>query len=579
MIVAAKRAGGGILSWYILRMQPVNRFVHSASVRRGVTALLLAVFAVAGATLLTRLISEFFSSLPPSRGFLNASSFTFVSFVILTALYGRRGGPTDVASKPNDLAHERFVALSFIVISVVVTIAYAPGLSDPFLFDDYRHLSNSSSRSWGEMITNAFFVRPPADDFSFRPIGHITYWLDYRWAGFESLRWHLWNVLVHAANSILVFVLARQLKLSRAASIFAGLVFAVHASHAEVTGWIAARFDLLAFLFSLLALIALLQFVDYRKPLWLAMMVLTTLLALLSKEAAFSLPLMALCLIPFRRIAARSIVKLAGMMTAICAIVFIYRAWLLGGIGGYQMENGTPTILNFNLLRTLNALLFRLWGLLLFPLNWSVLPEKWLIVASVLMLLLMAAALFLRLLHADRSRLMASLGLILAGALPVQHLLLISSDLAGARILYLPTLGLALFWGILLQGCDKPKFAIVLGASLIVFQWGALQHNLRVRTETAHLSQRACVGIGEELRRDERPLLVEGVPKLWKGVYFLSNGFIPCVAVQSGTPEITARLYVESAPAGAAAKPSPRIFIWSTAAQSFVETRPGRQHK
>jgi hypothetical protein len=558
----------------ILRVRPVPRFVHSESARRGATALLLAVLVVAGATLVTRLISGFFSSLPPSRGFLNASSFTFVSFVILTVLYGRLCGPTDVASKPNYLVHGKFVALALIVISVVVTIAYVPGLSDPFLFDDYKHLSNSSSQPWGEMITNAFFVRPTDGDFSFRPVGYISYWLDYRWAGYESLRWHLWNVLVHAANSILVFVLARQLKLSRVASVFAGLVFAVHASHAEVTGWMAARFDLLAFLFSLLALIALIQFVDYRKPVWFAMMVLATLLALLSKEAAFSLPLMALCLIPFRRIAARSIVKLAGMMAAICAIVFTYRGWLLGGIGGYQMKNGTPTILNFNLLRTLNALLFRLWGLLLFPLNWSVLPEKWLIAAALLMLLLMAAALFLAVLHADRLRLIASLGLILAAALPVQHLLLISSDLAGGRFLYLPTLGLALFWGILLQGCDKPKFAIVLGASLIVFQWGALQHNLRVRTEVAHLSQRACVVIGEELRRDARPLLVEGVPKIWEGVYFLSNGFIPCVAIQAGAPAITAKLYVGSVPAAAAAQPSPRIFIWSTAAETFVETRP-----
>jgi len=470
--------------------------------------------------------------------------------------------------------HGRFVALSLIVIWAVVMIAYAPGLSDPFLFDDYTHLSNSATQSWGAMFGNAFSAHPTAGDFSFRPLGYITYWLDYRWAGFESLRWHLWNVLVHAANSILVFVLARQLKLSRVASIFAGLLFAVHASHAEVTGWMAARFDLLAFLFSLLALIALIQFVDYRKPVWLALMVLATLLALLSKEAAFSLPLMALCLIPFRRIAARSIVKLSGMMAAICSIVFIYRGWVLGGIGGYQMENGTPTILNFNLVRTLNALLFRLWGLLLFPLNWSVSPEKWLIVAALLMLLLMAAALFLAVLHADRSRLIASIGLVLAAALPVQHLLLIGPDLAGSRVLYLSTLGLALFWGLLLQGCDKPKFAMALGASIIVFQWGALQHNLRVRTEVAHLSQRACVGIGEELRRDARPLLVEGLPKISKGVYFLSNGFIPCVAIQAGAPDITAKLFVESEAVAAAAQPSPRIFIWSTAAQAFVETRP-----
>jgi hypothetical protein len=551
-------------------MQPVTRLAPSPWAKRGVKALLLAVFAFASATLFTWLVSGFFSPLQPRRALLNASSFTFVSFVLLTVLYGRSRGPADGTSKPDYFARGRFVALSLGVILAVAVIAYLPSLADPFLFDDYTHLSNSARQSWGEMIANSFFVHPIAGDFFFRPVGYISYWLDFRWAGHQSWLWHLWNVLVHATNSVLVYVLGRRLRLSRSASFFSGLVFAVHASHAETTGWMAARFDLLAFLFSLLALIALNRVVDSRMPVWFAAMVLATLLAVLSKEAAFCLPLMALCLIPFRRPAARTIAKLAGTMAAVCALVLLYREWFLGGIGGYETENGTPTIFNFHLLGTLNALLFRLWGLLLLPLNWSVPPGPWLIVASSLMLI--AAALFLAVSRADRPRLLASLGLILAAALPVQHLLLIGPDLAGGRVLYLPTLGLALFWGVLLQGCDKPRLGIVMGAGLLVFQWGALQHNLRLRTETAHLSQRACVAIGEELRRDGRPILAEGLPKIWKGVYFLSNGFIPCVVIQSGAPEGAARLYVGPDPAAAAAQPSPRIFVWNAATQTLVET-------
>ena len=534
--------------------------------------MLLLVFAVAGATLFTRLVSGFFFPLQPRRALLNASSFTFVSFALLTVLYGRSGGPAESPPKPNDFTRGSFAVFSLCVIWAVAVIAYLPSLADPFLFDDYTHLSHSARQSWSEMLANSFFVHSTSREFFFRPIGYMSYWLDYHWAGYEPFRWHLWNVLVHATNSILVYVLGRQLHLSRMVSLFVGLVFAVHASHAEVTGWMAARFDLLAFLFSLLALIALNQFVDYRRPVWFVVMVLATLLAVLSKEAAFCLPLMALCLIPFRRPAARSILKQAATMAAVCAIVFLYRGWFLGRVGGYQTENGTPTILNFRLLGTLNALLFRLWGLLLFPLNWSVPPGTWLTVASLLML--MAAALFLAVARADRTRLLASLGLILTAALPVEHLLLIGPDFAGGRVLYLPTLGLALFWGVLLQGCDKSRLAIVLGAGLLVFQWGALQHNLRLRTETAHLSQRVCVAIGEELRRDARPILAEGLPKTWKGVYSLSNGFVPCVAIQSGTPEAAARLYVGPDPAAAVAQPTLRIFSWNAATQTLVETRP-----
>jgi hypothetical protein len=552
-------------------MPPVARYVPSPAARRGVKAFLWLMFAIAGAILSAQLASGLWSSMQPRRGLLNASGFCFVSLVLLTILAARSGSLAAGATPSADATSGRFPALALATIWAVAIVAYLPGLADPFLFDDYTHLSNAARQSWSEMIANSLLVHPRSGDFFFRPVGYISYWLDYRWAGDQALRWHLWNVLAHATNSVLVYVLGRQLQLSRRAAVFAGLLFAVHASHAEVTGWMAARFDLLAFLFSAVALIATNLFADSRKRFWVAVMLGATLLAVLSKEAAFGLPLMALCMIPFRRAAAASIAKLSGAMAAVSAGVFLYRTWFLGGVGGYQTESGTPAILNFHLLAIPNALLFRLWGLLLFPLNWSAPPAKGLIAAALSMLV--AVALLVWIARAHRARLLGSLGLILAAALPVQHLLLIGPDFAGGRVLYLPTLGLALFWGVLFEGCDRPRLALVLGAALLVFQWVALQHNLWLRTEAAHLSQQTCAAMGDELRRDSRPILVEGLPRTWKGVYFLANGFIPCVAIQSRMPEAAARVFV-----GAGSdQPSLRIFTWNGSAGMLVETGRHRQ--
>jgi hypothetical protein len=555
----------------ILSMSVVARFARSLWAKRGPEALLFLVFTAASASLFIKLISGFLSPLQPSRALLNVSSFTFLSFILLTVFYGRSGELLNTVSKRTYFARGsgRFGALSLGVIGAVAIICYLPSLRDPFLFDDYVHLSNAGRQSWGEMIWNALLTHPTTGDFFFRPVGYISYWLDYRWAGDDPLRWHLWNVLVHAGNSILVYILARQLQLSRPASFFAGLVFAVHAAHAEATGWMAARFDLLAFLFSLVALIALNNLVATKRAFWFVAMVLATVLATLSKEAAFSLPLMALCMILFRRAAAAAIAKLAGAMAGVCGILFLYREWFLGGIGGYRTEQGAPAILNFHVLGTLNALLFRVWGLLFFPLNWSVPPGTWLILTSLLMLA--AVALFLIVSHADRSCLLGSLALILAAALPVQHLLLIGPDLAGARVLYLPTLGLALFFGVVLQGCYDPRLAAILGTCVLVFQWAALQHNLRVRTETAELSRGVCRAIGDELQRDKRPILAEELPRTWKGVYFLSNGFVPCVAIQTGPKGAADRLFVDAAPS---VTDQLRIFKWNSNARTLVETGP-----
>jgi hypothetical protein len=541
-------------------MPLVARYNQSPAAVRGARVLLWLVFAIASAILSAQLISGLWSPLPARRGLLNASSFSFLSLVLLTLLAGPSG-----TAPSRDATRAKFSALALGAIWVVAIIAYLPGLADPLLFDDYTHLSNAARQTWSEMLANSLLSRSTSGDF-LRPVGYISYWLDYRWAGDHALRWHLWNVVVHATNSALVYILGRQLHLSRRAALFAGLVFGVHSSHAEVTGSMAARFDLLAFLFSAVALIAVNRFADTRKRIWIAVMLAATLLALLSKEAAFCLPLLALCMIPFRRSAAASIPKLAGAMAAICAGVLLYRTWFLQGMGGYRTESGTPAILTFHVLAVLHALLFRLWGLLLVPLNWSASPGKGLIVAALSMLV--AVALLVRTARAERVRLLGSLGLIVAAALPVEHLLLIGPDFAGGRMLYLPTLGLALFWGVLFESCDKPRLAIAFGAALLVFQWVALQNNLRLRTEAAQLAQKTCAAIGEELRRDARPILVEGLPRTSKGVYFLANGFVPCVAIQSKMPEALARVFVGSD----AEQPSPRVFTWNRTTQTLVET-------
>jgi hypothetical protein len=270
---------------------------------------------------------------------------------------------------------------------------------------------------------------------------------------------------------------------------------------------------------------------------------------------------LALCLIPFRtRRSARDIAKLAGVLLAICAVVFLYRVWFLGGIGGYRTQAGTPAIFEFSIVRTLKALLFREWALFFFPVNWSVQPGIWLKLASVAMLAV--AALLLWFSRLNRPRFWACLALTLAAALPVQHLLLIGPDLAGARVLYLPTLGVALFWGTLLQHGKSAGVALVCASGLLLFQWTALEHNLLIRNDVAQLSRQTCLQAANELANDPRPIAVRGLPATRSGVFFLANGFPQCVAINGHHPQDAARVQVMN--------PAARSFVWDDAAQRLL---------
>src|SRR6186713_3006389 len=140
--------------------------------------------------------------------------------------------------------------LTGIAIAVIVAVVYLPALSSGFNADDYLIL-------WRVKAIEA--AGDPLGYFKFafyeyfRPLGFLSYALDWRVWHLDAFGFHLTNIALHAANSFLVFRLARRL-LQTPAAIVAGLLFALHPASHEVVYWIAARFGLLATFFALLAL-------------------------------------------------------------------------------------------------------------------------------------------------------------------------------------------------------------------------------------------------------------------------------------------------------------------------------------
>jgi hypothetical protein len=100
--------------------------------------------------------------------------------------------------------------------------------------------------------------------------------------------------------------------------------------------------------------------------------------AVLSKESAYCIPALAVCCLWYRRSYNSPGVKAVASLTVISVAAFLERWWAFGGIGGYRDRRGTPTILHFNPARSVDILFFRIWGVLMFPINWSIRPEMWL---------------------------------------------------------------------------------------------------------------------------------------------------------------------------------------------------------
>jgi len=231
--------------------------------------------------------------------------------------------------------------LWFLAGLLVVGVAfgvYANTLKNGFVWDDHILIAdNPFVQDWnnvGEVLSWDYFFRtsPIKTENASRPVWILSALLDCKLWGLTPAGHHLTNVLLHALNSLLVFVLAAMFLMGKtdpesgggrtrapgfgprplAFSILAALLFAVHPIHTEPVAAVGFRADLLATLFFLAAFIFYKAFQSalektfgnggtHKSPLiappallkawpWLALSVVAYGLGLLSKEMAVTLP-------------------------------------------------------------------------------------------------------------------------------------------------------------------------------------------------------------------------------------------------------------------------------------------------
>jgi hypothetical protein len=417
-----------------------------------------------------------------------------------------------VASAQRD---ERANDGKWLFLLVIIPAALLWTVTIPLVSDDFVHIGYAL-RFTPDKIKGLFTI--PAGDHFFRPLGYLSYALDARWAGNNPGLWHLAALLIHFANCVLVYVIARQTGLARFFAAAAAVIFGIHGSRPEVVTWIACRFDLIATLFVLATLVLFL-----RGAYWIALA--TAFLALISKEAAYVLPV--LLLLVTNKPLWRRVIPFAVLTAA----VFLYRWHLLSGIGGYQTVSNTPAILNFNIWRTVTALLLRLWATLFFPINWSESPQWWLWFALGVGMVGYALVGWS---GGRERRTMAFLLFTLVAALPVQQLLLIGADLEKSRVLYLPSVGFALFLGAVCETLRKTNWRVPAAIAIMVFQTACLEHNLLVWRGVAEVARQACDSVAASLANNSKTVTVLDLPNVLRGVYFFHKGMPDCLEIGHG---------------------------------------------
>jgi hypothetical protein len=131
-------------------------------------------------------------------------------------------------------------------------------------------------------------------------------------------------------------------------------------------------------------------------------------------------------------------------------------------------------------------------------------------------------------------RVVAFLIFAFVAALPVQQLLLIGPDLEKSRVLYLPSVGFALFLAAALEGLAKLEWRVPLALALICVQTACLEHNLITWLGVARVADRACNAVAASLEGNRRTVTVLDLPNVVRGVYFFHKGMPDCLEVGHG---------------------------------------------
>jgi hypothetical protein len=176
-------------------------------------------------------------------------------------------------------------------ILLAAVLAFAPSLGNDWVYDDavvvLRHPAVLGGSLIGALVA-PFWPPGTTADKLYRPLTTASYHLEVASSGDrlpDAARTHVVNLLLHAATSVGVFLLAGAAGLPAAAAGFAGVLFAVHPVHTEavVTGY--GRAELLAGMAGALLLWLALRVPAERRG-WRHVAVLTTLflVAVMSKE-------------------------------------------------------------------------------------------------------------------------------------------------------------------------------------------------------------------------------------------------------------------------------------------------------
>jgi protein O-mannosyl-transferase len=163
-------------------------------------------------------------------------------------------------------------------------------------YDDNAYVYENPWVRGGLTLHGVIWAFRVIDYFYWQPVTWLSHMLDCELFGLWPAWPHLVNILIHAANSILVFLIFRRLTGAFWRSAVLAALFALHPLRVESVVWITERKDVLSAFWFLVMVLAYLRFVDRPSDGRYACVLAALALGLMSKPMLITAPVLLLLL-------------------------------------------------------------------------------------------------------------------------------------------------------------------------------------------------------------------------------------------------------------------------------------------
>ncbi len=406
--------------------------------------------------------------------------------------------------------------LFILLIPLAAFLCYWPAFGSYFVSDDFALLAR---------VQDPWLTLWSPQDRWFRPVGLVFWKLTVDLFGYSAPAHHLCNFLLHLCNVVLLYLLVRATFEDRRISTLTATIFCLFPIHPEAVTWLSGRFDLLCAFFYLSSLLLLIRYLKDSSRAGLGLSALAGLLALLSKEMALSLPLVAFVLVYQQRpdLRLQQVLMKVWPFFGLTFLVVAIRIFASGSVGGYEIQ--------FRLVWSSLRLAWSPLELLFFPWNTTLLDS---VLRPAGLLFPVVTAIHLWGLSQFRTapRTTAFLALLLyLSVLPLVNLGKVYPNLQDARYYYLPATVFALWLASFLVARRGRRLVIPL--YLVTLSGLLLVHNLPWK-EAGRQSSR----IVDRLKSlPPGPRSLDAIPDNYLGAYVFRNGLDLVGRTVSGVDE------------------------------------------